>query len=577
MGEFEGESHFPLNPPAPTRATAKVVARLVLPVMSPAMAPEAPLPEPSPVTNRLAARSSTRGVALAGRIGFRTAAILAIMLAALGMLAGNALVLVQRQNEIIESLGVRDRANIEAEDAFSQPIADFSAAFSAVMAGALPAVVTAPRMRRNAAEIQRSFARIEALMGPRLDAVLLGGARDMTARVGPLGDQVAEAFARRDRNAYGPLQEEWLDILVALNNTGNAVREIIRADQQQSLDRAHAIAAEGKRNTLIAGVVGLLGVALTWLVLIWLTARPLGRVAGAMQKLAGGDAASQVPETERRDQVGEMARAVDVFKSNLLATRALATQAMDSARRTAQATSEASSAIGQVSEGALSQLSELREVGAALSQTTAAIGEVTRTTTTAQAQAEEANALVVDSVQKVRALTETVDAVGEDTERVTRIAGTIQKIATQTNILAINAAIEAARAGEHGRGLSVVAEEVRALAASTEALAQEIADVVLMAGRRAREGAGVAAAVGETMDALETLMNDSARMAAAIAVAMEEQQTVVGSLDARMATLTRIGQASATAAEELTVTMIDLSRMATEARAAAEQLAGRDG
>jgi methyl-accepting chemotaxis protein len=538
------------------------------------MAPEAPMPETKPPVR---GNAPARGVALAGRIGFRTAAILAIMLAALAMLAGNALILVQRQNEIIESLGVRDRANIEAEDNFAQPISDFSAAFSAVMAGALPSIVTAPRMRRNASDIQTSFARIEQLMGHRMDPVLLGGARDMTARVGPLGDQVAQAFSRRDRNAYNALQEEWLDILVALNNTSIAVREIIRADQQASLNRAHEIAQEGKRNTIIAGAVGLVGVGLTWLVLILLTARPLGRLAVSMNRLAAGDAETAVPETRRADQVGEMARTVDVFKANLLATRAMAGQAMDSARRTAQATSEASSAIGQVSEGAMSQLAELREVGAALSQTTAAIGEVTRTTTTAQTQAEQANVLVADSVQKVRALTETVDAVGEDTERVTRIAGTIQKIATQTNILAINAAIEAARAGEHGRGLSVVAEEVRALAASTEALAQEIADVVLLSGRRAREGAGVAAAVGESMDSLERLMNDSARMAAAIAVAMEEQQAVVGSLDARMATLTRIGQASATAAEELTVTMIDLSRLAMEARAAAEKLARRDG
>lgn len=538
------------------------------------MAPEAPLSLPDATTAPPTGRAQVR---MSGRIGARAFGIIVLMLAALAGLAVNGLQVLARQNTIIEELGVRDRVAIDAEHAFSTPVADFSAAFSAVMAGALPSVVTAPRMLANAEEIRRGYAHLDTLMGERLDPVLISGARDMAARLGPLGENVRDAFARRDRAAYASLQEEWLDILVALNRVTASVRDLVKADQQRSLARARELAEEGRQTTLIAAGLGVAGVALTWLVLVQLTARPLTRVARAMAGLSRGDASTEVPDTDRADQVGEMARAVEVFKSNLLATRAMADQALDGARRTARATSEASQAIGQVSEGALSQLAELREVGAALSQTTAAIGEVSRTTAAAQVQAESARLLVSGSVEKVRALTETVDAVGEDTERVTRIAGTIAKIATQTNILAINAAIEAARAGEHGRGLSVVAEEVRALAANTETLAQEIADVVLAAGRRTREGAGVAAAVGESMDQLEALVSESARLAGAIAVAMEEQQATVGSLDERMITLTRIGQASATAAEELTVTMIDLSRMASEARGATENLARGNG
>ncbi len=538
------------------------------------MAPEAPHPVSLPAT---APRAQSSRVAWSGRIGVRAFAIIALMLAALAGLAVNGLQVLARQNTIIEELGVRDRVAIDAEHNFSTPVADFSAAFSAVMAGALPPTVTAPRMMANSVEIRRAYAHLDALLGDRLDPVLISGARDMAERLGPLGESVRDAFARRDRTAYNGLQEEWLDILVALNRVTASVRDLVKADQQHSLARARELAEEGRKTTLIAAGLGLAGVLLTWLVLVQATARPLSRVARAMAGLSRGDASTQVPDTTRADQVGEMARAVEVFKSNLLATRAMADQALDGARRTARATSEASQAIGQVSEGALSQLAELREVGAALSQTTAAIGEVSRTTAAAQVQSERSRLLVADSVDKVRALTETVDAVGEDTERVTRIAGTIAKIATQTNILAINAAIEAARAGEHGRGLSVVAEEVRALAANTETLAQEIADVVLAAGRRTREGAGVAAAVGESMDQLEALVSESARLAGAIAVAMEEQQATVGSLDERMVTLTRIGQASATAAEELTVTMIDLSRMASEARGATENLARGNG
>ena len=510
-----------------------------------------------------------------GRIGTRAAVILVLMFSVLAFLAGNSLLLLSRQGAIIEQMGVSDRAAIEAVDDFSTDVADFAQAFAAVLAGVLPPTVTAPRMLRNAAGITESFNLLMSLVHGRVDSIAAAGARDMAARMPDLGERVRAAFASRARDQYAPLQEEWLDMVVAFNALSMQSRAIAKADADANLNRAHALQQEGRRSTYIAAGLGMIGLALVWFVLVWLTARPLSRLARTMQRLARGDAEVEVAEAGRADQVGEKARAVEVFKINLANSNRLMEQALDGARRTAVVTNQASQAIGQVSDGALTQLAELRQISDALSHTADAVADVGRSTQQARDTATEAQSLLSDSIEKVRHLIETVDAVGEDTERVTRIAGTIAKIATQTNILAINAAIEAARAGEHGRGLAVVAEEVRALAANTEALAQEIADVVLAAGRRTREGAGTAAAVGEAMDDFDRLTRESARLAAAIAVAMEEQQTTVASLDDRVATLTRIGQSNATAAEEITVTMIDLSRLAAEARRAVENMAAR--
>jgi hypothetical protein len=205
-----------------------------------------------------------------GRIGFRAFIIVLLMLAALGALAVNGLQVLAHQNTIIEELGVRDRVAIDAENAFSTPVADFSSAFSAVMAGALPPTVTAPRMLRNAQEISQGFQALDALLGSRLDPVMIGGARDMAARLIPLGEKVRDAFARRERGAYTELQEEWLDVQVAFNRVISSVRDLVRADQKASLDRARDQAEAGQRTTLIAGGAGLVGVLLTWLVLVQL-------------------------------------------------------------------------------------------------------------------------------------------------------------------------------------------------------------------------------------------------------------------------------------------------------------------
>ncbi|MBY0337173.1 MAG: methyl-accepting chemotaxis protein [Acetobacteraceae bacterium] len=541
--------------------------------MAPDSVTETPRPAPAGSLPGRPLRDRAPGPGVLGRIGARAAIILLLMATSIAVLAGGALLVLSQQGRIIEELGVRDRRAIVAVDDFSTDVADFAQAFAAVMAGALPSTVTAPRMVQNAGAIVESHDLLVSLVGARLDRIAVDAARDMASRLPDLGERVRDAFARRQRDQYTALQEEWLDMVVAFNRLTADARELVKADADRNLARAQELQGQGLVILLGGAAVGILGLLLVWFVLVILTARPLGRLARAMGALARGDAAVAVPGTARADQVGEMARAVDVFKANLATTQMLVDQALEGARRTAIVTTQASHAIGQVSEGAMTQLAELRAVSDALSHTTDAVAEVGRSTQLARDTAETGKELLGTNLTKVRQLIETVDAVGEDTERVTRIAGTIAKIATQTNILAINAAIESARAGEHGRGLAVVAEEVRSLAASTEGLAQEIADVVELAGRRTREGAGTAAAVGEAMDDLERLTNETARLAAAIAVAIEEQQATIASLDDRVATLTRIGQSNATAAEEITVTMIDLSRLAAESRSAVESVA----
>jgi methyl-accepting chemotaxis protein len=508
-----------------------------------------------------------------GRIGTRAAGIVLLMLLVLGVLSGGAAVIDARQEHVIEELGVHQRGQTESVDDFATSLFSYGGLLTSVILGELRPAIAARRVPRHVELMTGYHDQLLQRIGNRLDPILTSTTTDMMRRMPALGQEMQQAFATDSRERLTELNDIWRTRAVTFNSLVRESRRIIQAESDRNLEVAHALTVQGRWMNIIGLAVGLLGLLLTWLVLVRLTARPLGSLAQTMERLAHGQTDAPVPGTTRRDQVGDMARTLLVFRETLLTTRRLSEQAQAGARRTAVATHQASDAIGQISEGAATQLAELREVAEALGHTSAAIREVSRITQGSHDQTEAARTLLADSLRKIATLLDVVEAVGEDTTRVTRIATTISKVATQTNILAINAAIEAARAGEHGRGLAVVAEEVRALAVNTEALAQEISDVVVQAGARAREGGQSATAVGTAMDELEQLIGESARLSGATAIAMEQQQATVSSIAGRVEVLTRIGQSNATAAEEITVTMIDLSRLAAETREAVEDVA----
>jgi methyl-accepting chemotaxis protein len=163
-------------------------------------------------------------------------------------------------------------------------------------------------------------------------------------------------------------------------------------------------------------------------------------------------------------------------------------------------------------------------------------------------------------------MVELVGAISENSSQISRIADSISRIASQTNMLSLNASIEAARAGEHGRGFAVVAEEVGKLAGGSRSLAQDIAEQVRQATLQAERGVAMAREVSGKMQEIASGVAETDKLIGAIATAMEQQQATVADINENVGELTRIGQSNATAAEEITATMLDLSRLAERTR-----------
>jgi methyl-accepting chemotaxis protein len=294
--------------------------------------------------------------------------------------------------------------------------------------------------------------------------------------------------------------------------------------------------------------------------------RPLSSLTQAMRRLAGGDTGGDVTAADRQDEIGEMARAVQYFRTQAIAADQLTERVGEDVSRIALAATQASDAVSQVSDGAHMQLDSLKKTATAVHQSTQAISDVAKNTQLASGQARHATTLVSGGMEQMNSMVELVHAIAENSNKVRHIAESISRIASQTNMLSLNAAIEAARAGEHGSGFAVVAEEVRKLAENSASLAQEIADLVDRASGQAGRGVAVAGEVREKMQQIAEIVHQGERLSGSIATAMAEQQASVTDINASLTELTRIGQSNATAAEEITATMVDLSKLADHTR-----------
>ena len=422
------------------------------------------------------------------------------------------------------------------------------------------------------------------------DEKIVQGLKEVSA----LLDEYRQTLGKLIENAkeIGELTTEMAESADAIMKGSNAMKADLLSDQQRLESESNATIGETERLVVMLAIGGfLLGGALAVLLGKGIS-RPMTTMCKAMRELAGGNFDVVLPGLGRKDELGEMASAVEEFK-----VQAVAKAARDAAAHDAQ--NKASSAARRTElirfaddfEAAVGAI--VSNVSASAVQLEAAAGTLTRTAETTQSlssQVSGSSAEASNNMQSVASATEelsaSVDEIGRRVRESSQIAeaavlqaqqtdGRISKlsraaqeigdvvklitaIAEQTNLLALNATIEAARAGEAGRGFAVVASEVKSLASQTAKATDEISSHI----------SGMQGATQELVAAIKEIGGTIAKIsdiAATISSAVEQQSSATQEI-------ARSVQSVAEGTQEAAANIMRVNRGATETGSASEDV-----
>jgi len=330
-----------------------------------------------------------------------------------------------------------------------------------------------------------------------------------------------------------------------------------------------------RRSSILNLVIAVIAVFVSLMLAFTLTrsiTRPLDVVVSLLGRVSGGELGIKVQAVylERKDEIGELSRALDSTVGRL---RSVLSEVMDSsdsvlassnelsvaARQMAVGIEGIASSSQQLSQGATEQAANAEEVSASVEQ----MGANIKQNADNAAQTERISAKAAsDAKQGAEAVAETVVAMRQIVEK----TAIIEEIARSTNMLSLNASIEAARAGEHGKGFAVVANEVGKLAERSKLAAGEISSL-------SKRSVDVAERAGSSLQGMVPDIQKTAELVQEISVASREQDTGTQQITQAIAQLDTVIQHNASLSEEFSATSEEIASQATLVAGTTDDLA----
>ncbi|MFL5026101.1 MAG: methyl-accepting chemotaxis protein [Microvirga sp.] len=385
------------------------------------------------------------------------------------------------------------------------------------------------------------------------------------------------------------------DLYAAIDPVSEAIGKLVNIQLESA--KARADAANSLFSTIsmaFIAVVALSAIALVfagWWVLAGVS-RPLTRITGQMQDLAGGNLAVHVTDAHKGDEIGMLARVLQVFKDALIAkneadaataqdadarmrraevldqltkrfdaTVSALTQGLSSAATEMEATAQTmTTGVEQAADQLVTVSSAAQQTSANVQTVAAATEELSISIREIASQVAQSSQVAERAVAGTQRTSATVQELAASAEKIGNVVQLINTIAGQTNLLALNATIEAARAGEAGKGFAVVASEVKNLATQTAKATDEIGSQIAQIQGATHEAVGA-------IHGIQTIIDQISTISTGIAAAMEEQGATTGEIS-------RSVQDAAHGTGQVTESIESVKHGAGETGAAATQVLG---